>query len=142
MQLRQLIDLVESKQGANRITENAFLYLAPKPPKNKHAQCSTCQVWLPKSKRCGFFGPDDHVIGNASCGLYVHGEPHEDQAITGAVTPQQAGYVEGQVRCENCTWYDDGICNLFKLLMRKMPDAFDLKPEVEAQACCNAWQSK
>src|ERR1051325_9723924 len=63
-----------------------------------------------------------------------------DQECRSIVTPEQAGYVQGQVRCENCSWYDDGTCGLYQMLMEKMPDVFDLETSVEAQGCCNAWQ--
>ena len=79
------------------------------------------------------------VVANASCGLYIQGRPHDDQPIQDVVTPDEAGYVLGQVRCENCSWYKNGTCELFAQLDRQMPDTFDLKDSVSASGCCNAW---
>ena len=74
---------------------------------------------MPGKKRCGIFGPDDVVKASASCGLYLQGKPHDDQPIQAIVSPEAAGYVEGKVRCENCSWYDDGICGLLLTWMRR-----------------------
>lgn len=143
MDMRRIINLLEATDsGSNKLTVNAFIYLPPKGDKDEFAQCSTCQLFLPGKERCGIFGKNDKVVANASCGLYLHGKPHDDQPISGAVTPEQAGYVLGQVRCENCVWFKDSACDLFKLLNEKMPDAFDLTEKVNAKGCCNAFQSK
>ena len=142
MEMRKLIDLLEAKGEGNKITRGAFLYLEPK-GEVQFAQCATCYLFMPGRQRCSIFGPDDVVVANASCGLYVNGTPHDDQEIISAVTPHEAGYVEGQVRCENCTWYDAdaGTCGLFELLNRADPGAFDCDPQVQAKACCNGWQT-
>jgi len=139
--MRELIKILEQvNDSSNKITRSAFIYLPPKTPKDKFAQCSTCQLFLPNAQRCGIFGKSDVVKASASCGLYLHGKPHDDQPIQDIVTPEQAGYVDHAVRCENCSWYKDRQCDLFKLLNSKIPDAFDCDPNVEPQACCNAWQ--
>lgn len=144
MDIRRMIELLEGsayKRG-QRIGRWAFLYLEPKTPEDARdfAQCSTCQLFLPGKKRCAIFGPDDVVKANASCGLYIQGKPHDNQEIINRVTPLQAGYVEGQVRCENCNWYKNGTCDLFAMLDEKLPDTFDLGSSVSPKGCCNAWE--
>lgn len=146
MDIRKIIDLLEQKnqKEPKKINRSAFLYLEPKDPDSakNFAQCSTCQLFLPKKKRCGLFGPNDHVKANASCGLYIYGTPSDQQKIQNVVTPEAAGYVEGNVRCENCGWYEDGQCMLFADLDKKMSDTFDLGSAVSPKGCCNAWESK
>ena len=138
--MRALLKLLENATEGEKIDRSAFLYLPPKPPADEFAQCSTCVHFLPDDKRCSIFAPSDVVNPDDSCGLYLHGTPSNDQECRSIVTPEQAGYVQGQVRCENCSWYDDGTCGLYQMLMEKMPDVFDLETSVEAQGCCNAWQ--
>lgn len=140
--MREILSLLEKaayKKG-DRIGRWAFLYMEPTPSQAKEfAQCSTCQLFMPGKERCGIFGKDDVVKANASCGLYLHGKPNDDQPIQGIVTPKDAGYVEGQVRCENCTWYKGSKCELFAKLDETMPDTFNLGSKVDAKGCCNAW---
>src|SRR4051794_17987444 len=116
--MRQYIDILrESAASTSKIDRSAFVYLPPKPPVDDFAQCATCVFFKPDSERCGIFGPDDKVTAQSSCGLYVHGEPDEDQACRSATTPKDAGLVNEPVRCENCSWYD-GQCGLYKSLMK------------------------
>jgi hypothetical protein len=142
MDIRRIITLLEAAGEYKKIDRSAFIYLNPKGDKTQFAQCGTCVAFMPGKERCGFFGKDDKVVANASCGLYVHGKPHDDQPITNAVTPSAAGYVLGQVRCENCTWYVDKKCELFEKLNKSMPDVFDCDPAVAELGCCNGWQKK
>lgn len=144
MDLRKYIAIIEAAGKRNaKIDRSAFIYLEPKNEGKDFAQCSTCQHFLPGKLRCSLFGPDDKVIALASCGLYAAGSPHDDQKIINAATPQESGYVEEAVRCENCSWFNtDKSCGLYQELMQKMPDAFDLEIQVKDQACCNAWQKK
>jgi hypothetical protein len=142
--MRQLMELMEQAYAkGDLIGRWAFIYLEPKAEtganRDQFAQCSTCQLFMPGKKRCGIFGQDDVVVANASCGLYLQGKPHDDQPIQGLVTPEDAGYVKGQVRCENCSWYKNGNCELFAMLDEKMPDTFKLDAAVHAKGCCNAW---
>ena len=141
--MRNIISLMEARKGSNKITRSAFIYLEPKPDESEQfAQCGTCFMFMPGRKRCSIFGPDDVVVANASCGLYVHGEPYDEQLIRDAVTPEAAGYVKEQVRCENCVWYKSGKCGLFALLNSADSGAFDLEESVKAKACCNGWQAR
>jgi len=140
MDMRSIISLLEKayKKG-DKIGRWAFLYLEPTTATDEFAQCSTCQLFLPGKERCGIFGPNDKVVANASCGLYIQGKPHDDQPIQNVVTPDVAGYVLGQVRCENCSWFKSGKCELFAQLDEKMPDTFNLGDTVNPKGCCNAW---
>lgn len=130
-------DLLEDK-----ITRDAFLYMPPKQPKNNFAQCSTCDHFMPGKKRCSLFSKDDVVVAEASCGLYAHGKPHDDQKFINATTPEQAGYVNHEVRCENCSWYSKRKCGLFEVLNSKARGEFELNTNVDPKGCCNGWQPK
>jgi hypothetical protein len=141
MDFRKILDLLnEEKTGKEKIDRSAFIYLAPKSEKEQFAQCATCVAFLPGKERCAWFSKNDKVIGNASCSLYVNGEPNDDQEIRDSVTPEEAGYVEGQVRCENCTHVKGDTCTLFQKLNQALPDLFELDSKIEDKACCNAWQ--
>jgi hypothetical protein len=141
--MRDLINLIEqSQQKAQPLVRAAFLYLPPTGDKTDFAQCGSCTFFMPGKQRCSLFGAHDKVVSNASCGLYVQGKPHDDQKILNKVTPENAGYNLGQVRCENCNWLDGHTCTLFKMLSEKMPDVFDLDPDVDPHGCCNAWQGE
>lgn len=144
MEMRRIISLLEASGDSRKLDTSAFLYLEQIKPTTQFAQCATCQLFMPGKQRCSIFGTDDVVVANASCGLYVQGTPHNDQEITGVVTPEQAGYVDGQVRCENCIWFnpEPSTCGLFEDLNKAMPDVWDLEEKVLSKACCNAWQSR
>lgn len=145
MQIREMIELLEKvgKDGS-KLTRSAFIYLEQIVPTKQFAQCSTCSLFLPGKERCGIFSEKDEVKANASCGLYIQGSPNDEQEIRGVVTPEDAGYVNGQVRCENCIWFnaDPSTCGLFEDLNKAMPSVWDLDEKVLAEACCNGWQSK
>jgi hypothetical protein len=111
--------------------------MAPKPPTNEFAQCSTCINFIAARKRCKLFSARDVVQPTATCGLYAHGKPTDDEPLS-STTPKEAGYVDAAVRCENCSWFD-GECGLYKLL-NKQGDTFALDPDVNAKGCCNGWQ--
>lgn len=139
--MRSLISIVtEAKETGTLIERSAFLYMEPKGSnRDEFAQCSTCGAFKPHTKRCGLFSKKDYVKAEASCGLYIKGEPDEKQETLDLVTPQEAGYVEGKVRCENCKSYADGKCALFAQLNETMPNTFKLETSVKAKACCNAF---
>ena len=142
--MRSIITLMEKayKKG-DKIGRWAFIYLEPEDNSGENysqfAQCGTCVLFMPGKKRCGLYGPDDKVVANASCGLYINGMPHDDQPFLAAATPENSGYVLGQVRCENCSWYKKGACELFEKLDQQLPDTFELGSAVDAKGCCNAW---
>lgn len=145
MQIREMIELLEKIGVENaKLDRSAFLYLEQIVPTTQFAQCATCSLFLPGKQRCAIFGEDDVVKANASCGLYIQGVPSDDQEIRGVVTPEQAGYVNGQVRCQNCLWYnaEPSTCGLFEDLNKAMPSVWDLEEKVLAKACCNGWQPK
>jgi hypothetical protein len=139
--MREIIQLIEqAQQSGDRILRSAFLYLPPTGDAHEFAQCGSCGMYIPGAHRCWLFGDSDVVVANASCGMYIQGEPSNDQEPQSKVTPQDAGYNLGQVRCENCRWLSGKSCALFEMLNRELPQVFDLDPEVEPLACCNAWQ--
>lgn len=141
MEMRDLIKLVtEAKEPKALIDRSAFLYMKPKGP-NKHefAQCSTCAAYKPFTKRCGLFSAKDYIKPEASCGMYLKGKPDEDQETTDMVTPEEAGYMVGKVRCENCKAFADGKCAVFAQLNELLPNTFKLDVNVEPLACCNAF---
>jgi len=142
--MREFLDIINEAAVATgeKIDRSAFIYLPPKSPANEFAQCATCIHFMPDDERCSIFAASDHVEAEASCGLYVHGEPSNDQTCRSIVTPKEAGYVKGAVRCENCSWHEGSECGLFKTLMQKLPDVFNLETDVDPQGCCNAWQKR
>lgn len=141
--MRHFIQITEGKKGKNLLDRSAFLYLDPKDHPKDHAQCSTCFMFMPTKKRCSIFGPNDVVEATASCGLYVHGEPYDEQLIRKSVTPKEAGYVNHVVRCENCLWFNKpNSCGLFEDLNKKWPEAWNLNEKVDPKGCCNGWQKK
>jgi len=140
--MRDFIKLVEqAQQSGDPINRSAFLYLPPTGDKASFAQCGSCGMFIPDKNRCWLFGPKDRVVANASCGMYIQGEPSSDQEPQSKVAPQDAGYNLGQVRCENCRWLSGKKCALFEMLNRQMPEIFDLDEKVDEYGCCNAWQS-
>ena len=140
--MHDIVNLLEEvKKNGEKIDRSAFLYLSPPAGLKDHAQCSSCQFWLPGKKRCGLFDNKFEVIANASCGLYVQGKPDDDQPIQNVVTPAEAGYVEGQVRCENCKWIEGKTCTLFDKINKLAPKIFKMDVKVENRGCCNAWQA-
>lgn len=139
--MRDLIQLIEQAQSSgDKILRDAFLYLPPKGDPDTFAQCGSCGMFIPEAQRCWLFGKDDEVIADASCGLYIQGKPNNDQEPQNKVTPEQAGYNLGQVRCENCRWGDDGTCKLYEQLNQQLPEIFDLDTKINSNGCCNAWQ--
>lgn len=143
--MRRYIDILErAGNRKGKLDRSAFLYYEQIVEIEQFAQCSTCSLFIPGRERCAIFGKDDVVKANASCGSYVQGKPSDKQEPRGVATPESAGYVAGQVRCENCLWYNEepGTCGLFEDLNKAMPDAWDLEEKVLAKACCNGWQRR
>lgn len=141
MDFRRLLDLLnEEKNDKEKIDRSAFIYLEPRGEVDQFSQCGTCVAFLPEKQRCAWFSKDDKVIAEASCALYVNGEPNDDQEIRNSVIPKDAGYVEEQVRCENCTHVKDSNCSLYQKLNQALPELFDLDSKIEDKGCCNAWQ--
>lgn len=139
----KIADLLEKKDPATtpKIKRDAFLYMEPKSPKEKFAQCETCQLFLPNKEKCGILG-DTHVTASMSCGVYVHGEPDNDQPITSYLTKEEVGLVDRKVRCENCISFKNNKCALYELLNKTNPDIFDLDVKVNKYGCCNAQTPK
>lgn len=130
-----------SEAAQSKIDRSAFIYMQPKEPVSSFAQCSTCAQFLPTKRRCAIFTGNDKVVKTASCALYVHGIPHDDQQIINSTNPQEAGYINASVRCENCEHFDGrNTCQLFAKLNNQLPDMFDLDTNVNSKGCCNAWQ--
>lgn len=140
MDIREFIKIIEQAGEGSKLNRTTFLYMDPKDPEDEFAQCSTCYHFLPDSKRCLLFGENDEVIANASCNLYVHGTPEDDRELLNSITPDAAGYLKGQVRCENCSWFNkDSTCGLYQEL-NKLKDIFDLDTKVDPKGCCNGFQ--
>lgn len=126
-----------------RVERDAFLYLTPSgADPSQFAQCGTCRDFT--GTRCRILGRRTLVLSVDSCGLYVPGKPHLEDAgrEVPAVTPKEAGFVRRQVRCQNCAFFKPGTglgtCSLFALLNRTLPRVFSLDERVHPLACCNA----
>jgi hypothetical protein len=118
-----------------KIKRDAFLYFDGG---DKHfAQCGTCIFG--KSK-CALAGGIDVNPTIGSCGLYVKGPPLPRSKPFAKLDPKDMGYVERQVRCENCYYFDykEHDCELFELLNLHHPGIFDLEEDVKSYGCCNA----
>lgn len=87
-----------------------------------------------------YLGPDLPVSGDATCIMYAPGEPAYGETPEVVFTPEEVGFEERQVRCENCGYYrfTDSGCSLFSILNKQNPTAFDLEVIVHPQGCCNA----
>lgn len=144
MDLKKYIQIVtEAKNSGPRVTRDAFLYMDPTPGVTQFAQCGTCIHFMPGRERCNIFPKNFKVVANASCGLYINGEPKDDQEfIERPLDPKKSGYMVGQVRCENCLYFgtETNICSLYEDLNKKLGSDFDLKTKVDAKGCCNAWR--
>lgn len=124
------------------ITRNAFLYIAPKGESAAFGQCSTCVNWTgPEHETClGMKGTK--VDADDSCGFHMQGDPRP--AMAGKelplFTPEEAGLVGREVRCENCAYFnaEGSHCELFEHLNKQFPQWFKLEEKVEPKACCNA----
>lgn len=139
--MKKWIHLVEKAASSQtKIDRSAFLYLSPATKDHTFAQCGSCCFFMPKKQQCSIFSDDIKVIAKASCGLYIHGKPNDQQPVTAQVTSKEAGYVETSVRCENCHWVREKTCNLYATLNQSLPDIFDLNTDIEDQACCNGFQ--
>jgi hypothetical protein len=123
-----------------------FLYLDPKPPEDQFAQCDTCMMYTGKPGEkvatCTIHGKEKINGPDGTCGLYVHGKPMPGERghEMASVTKKESGYVERQVRCENCVSFNAGrsTCMAFDSLNIKMPQYFSLKTKVDPKGCCNA----
>lgn len=124
-----------------KVTREAFIYLDPTGDKKKFAQCETCAMWRKEEERCAILGKAKKVDADDSCNFYVQGAPNSLPILDPApVTPEQAGFVDRQVRCENCGAFDAarGVCAAYEAINKALPDNFDLDPKVDPQGCCNA----
>jgi hypothetical protein len=140
--LRRFIDLVERVGKDQALDRTVFLYLEPKSNPDQHAQCASCFMFMPGKQRCSIFSENDRVVANASCNLYAAGKPNDNQEIKNSVTPSEAGYIEAQVRCENCSWFNQpNNCGFFADLNKAMPAMWKLDETVDPKGCCNAWQA-
>lgn len=121
-----------------KIKRDAFLYLDG--DDNRFAQCGTCVTGY---EHCRIMGNVKVSAQNGSCGFYIRGKSVLTLPIAN-LTKSQTGYVERQVRCENCKFFRPAIseCHLYYLLNKKMPDIFDLDLHVKKHGCCNAQESK
>jgi len=140
MDIREFIKIIEQAGEGSKLNRNTFLYMDPKDPEDTFAQCATCIHFLPDAERCLLFSENDEVIAEGSCGLYAHGTPEDNRDLVKSTTPEEAGYIVGQVRCENCSWFNkDSTCGVYQEL-NKLKDIFDLDVGIDPKGCCNAFQ--
>lgn len=132
---------------SSKITRAAFLYLPPKPPKARFAQCSTCSLFT--GGGCLVHDPKIKVTGDMTCGVYIPGYPqfnmkgHEKAVFT----PDQSGLLNSLVQCQRCLYTSGNTdksqgCGLYRMLNQRQPEDFDLDPNIEPEGCCNAWTSR
>lgn len=126
-----------------RRDRSAFGYMEPDPDIPDFAQCGSCASWLSDRVRCHWFSDKFKVLADASCILYVEGEPIDGATAKPAnlLDPKVVGFITGKTRCENCVSADKErwVCKLFDVLNERFPTTFRLNIEIKARACCNAF---
>ena len=125
-----------------KITRATFLYMDPRNPEEKFAQCDTCMNFIRDKGLCKLLLPTDEIKAGKSCGSYAPGENATGEAL-GVLTAEEVGLVERQVRCENCAFFDPDTeprkhCDFYTQLNLILPGLFDLDRYVNEYACCNA----
>ncbi|MDE2103513.1 MAG: hypothetical protein KGL39_40105, partial [Patescibacteria group bacterium] len=124
-----------------RLTRDALGYVEPLPGQDTadFAQCASCRMWT--GRTCLNFGPKDRVRALGSCDNYVFGDPRPEMRgqESEGTTPEQAGYVERPVRCQNCLYAEDEArkCGLYDRLNSALPELYNLDVKVGPHACCN-----
>ena len=134
------IPLMQVQPEPKRYGRDVFLYTV-----HGDSQCGTCRSWCgPKVQRCAVLGKALKVDADDSCNVYMHGQPNPDQPIQESMTPEEAGFVDRKVRCENCRSFDEdqGVCGFYTMLNDLAPDKFDLDERVSPQGCCTANKKK
>lgn len=124
------------------ITRATFLYLDPVKPAGQFAQCGTCVHFLKEMGKCELVSAKK-VDDEDSCGLYAPGKAEPETAPKSLVSPEDAGFVSRQVRCENCMFFDEKTearahCDLYTQLNLMIPRIFGLDRYVDRRGCCNA----
>jgi hypothetical protein len=123
---------------------SAFLYMEPHPDIPDHAQCGSCENFNDVKGVCRWLSKTDEVDADDSCGLYAQGAPSADIEPTGQYTPEEVGFYDGKVRCQNCNALDARDakrihCDLYVQLTRMFPRLFKLDERVKPRGCCNAF---
>jgi hypothetical protein len=126
---------VATQRSTKKIKRDAFLYLDSE--ESNFAQCETCWLFVAGKQRCAILGPDFKVDADDSCNFYLRGKYTQGIPVAARVTPEEAGFVDRKVRCENCRFGGED-CQLYVTLNQKMPDVFDLETKIKPTACCNA----
>lgn len=141
-----VLSILKKREAGEKITRDAFLYMDSRGKKEDFAQCGTCMMFTgdyikkgQKDGKCIIMGDKVDIKSIGSCGLYVPGPNHVGAKTVRFVSPEESGYVERPVRCENCLYYvkDMSICKLFDKLNNSHVD-FSLDPLVDPFGCCNA----
>jgi len=115
-----------------KITRSTFLFL--RGGAADFAQCGSC---IFGKNFCAIMGGAKVSAKDGSCNFYIQGSPIYERDIA-SLTRSQAGYVERQVRCENCKYFERRRCGWYHELNAKFPDEIDLDERVEPADCCNA----
>ncbi len=149
-----------------KVEREAFVYLEPK-SRDGHknfAQCASCRMFVPKVKgldgsRCIIHGSSIDIDSDDSCGFWcdwptLTGSPNlkviQDHAaeleksIPGSVLPSESGLVDDRVQCHRCEFYIENgpRCGLYEMLNKILPTKFNMNPNIEEHACCNAWTER
>ena len=129
---------------AEKLGADAFLYMDSDGDEDRFAQCSTCRDWIEGDDLCVIHGPYLEVLGSMSCGLYVCGDTQPKGTDTiFAITPDESGLVDREVRCENCRHFEaPNTCGLFSYLNKQLPDTFEIDTRIDPKGCCNAQQPR
>lgn len=133
---------VDTSDG--KVDRSAFVFMRGRKPYPTFAQCITCAKFIGGNRRCEEFGPDNEVKPQGSCCVYTFGPGQgEGKTPQSRITPTEAGYVEREVRCMHCRFFDPNDepqthCDFFTQLNLMLPNVFDLDRYVTEHDCCNA----
>jgi hypothetical protein len=142
MSTQESTDASPQTEVSEKITRATFLYMDPRNPEKKFAQCDTCMNFIRDKGLCKLLLPTDEIKAGKSCGSYAPGENATGNAL-GLLTAEEVGLVERQVRCENCAFFDPNTeprkhCDLYTQLNLILPGLFSLDRYVDEYGCCNA----
>jgi 2,3-bisphosphoglycerate-dependent phosphoglycerate mutase len=118
-----------------RMKKSAVLYMHIE---GSEYRCRECLLFIPDTKRCAVHGPDDEILPEDTCGLFVQGKPLPGLRPMSCVNKVESGYTATKKgsSCGNCEYY---------LPTRR--DCTRVDPEspgddpgfISPSACCNSF---
>lgn len=133
----------DSADVSEKIQRDAFLFMKARGAKKKFAQCATCMHFIDDKGLCFLMDEKTEIKPGKSCGQYSPGKNATSATPSKSTTPEEAGLVDRQVRCEDCMFFDAKTearthCDFYTQLNEILPHVFDLDRYVGEYDCCNA----